>query len=543
MKKQYIYIITALVVAFNATAYLVAQPNSLYFMNYLPYQAYMNPAIQPACKVYVELPGLSTWSLSAGNNSVSLNDIFYLHNGQMITALHPEYGDRDKLYNSFKNTTNLSQDFSMSLFGFGFKLKEKGYLSINASIKQETSAYMPKDFVKLALYGTPDENAVNTFNLRSLGFGVNSYMDISGGYSYILNEKVTVGARVKLLSGIANARMGFSSLELQVSQDAWRIVGEGSMQLSAPAVEVLVDGEQMIDNILMPEDPMAVLQNLKPNLGLGFDMGAVYKPIENLTLSGAISDVGFISWQNGYKQKASVDFIFEGIEVDINNMEADYADSLLTVLKDSYTVEEAKNGYTSALKSKIYLGAEYAFLDDKMSAGILSKTIVENSQLFGEVTVSVNARPLSWVGATLSYSLLNGGLSSLGAGVNLRLPPFSFYVASDYIPLYYNGAGVPYKMTTFNLQTGMVLTFGCKKKKDKIDEKSTQMLQMQDEMNSVEKDASMDIKTKKKDEEYIYQPVQRMQDPTGVLQKVENGEVTPEDAQKKGVMQVATTKE
>lgn len=281
MKKQYIYIITALVVAFNATAYLVAQPNSLYFMNYLPYQAYMNPAIQPACKVYVELPGLSTWSLSAGNNSVSLNDIFYLHNGQMITALHPEYGDRDKLYNSFKNTTNLSQDFSMSLFGFGFKLKEKGYLSINASIKQETSAYMPKDFVKLALYGTPDENAVNTFNLRSLGFGVNSYMDISGGYSYILNEQVTVGARVKLLSGIANARMGFSSLELQVSQDAWRIVGEGSMQLSAPAVEVLVDGEQMIDNILMPEDPMAVLQNLKPNLGLGFDMGAVYKPIEN----------------------------------------------------------------------------------------------------------------------------------------------------------------------------------------------------------------------------------------------------------------------
>ncbi|MBP9648548.1 MAG: hypothetical protein KBD91_04735 [Paludibacteraceae bacterium] len=524
MKKLYIYLLSSLIGCF-AVVVLYAQPNTMYFMNYLPYQSYMNPAIQPACRVYVELPAISAINFSLGNNSLSMNDFVYMNQGQMVTALHPELGDKTSLLNAFSANTKFYQDLSFSLLGFGFKIKENGYLSINASLRQDMAFYIPKDFVKLALYGTPEENQVNTFNLQSLGFDASAYMDLSAGYSHKINEQFTVGLRAKLLVGLLDANLGFNELELQASQEEWRIIGNASARFSAPTVTVLVNNDGMIEEVAIPDDVLNSLTDYRPNLGLGFDLGAVYKPIENLSLSVAIRDLGFISWKNGYQQSASIDFAFEGIEFDITQTDSDYADSLLTVLQDSYTVEEMKTGYTSMLKSKIYLGAEYAFLNNKMSVGLLSKTTVENSQAFGELTASLNMRPLSWFGTSFSYSLFNGNFSSMGIGVNLRIPPFSFYIAGDYFPLYFSSEMIPYKMRGMNMQTGMVMTFGCKKKKIKEvqeEDKSTKMLRLQQEMMLLQQEMDKGDDSKVKKEEDIYTPVQRMQDPTGILQQTNN---------------------
>lgn len=524
MKKLYIYLLSSLIGCF-AVVVLYAQPNTMYFMNYLPCQSYMNPAIQPAYRVYVELPAISAINFSLGNNSLSMNDFVYMNQGQMVTALHPELGDKTSLLNAFSANTKFYQDLSVSLLGFGFKIKENGYLSINASLRQDMAFYIPKDFVKLALYGTPEENQVNTFNLQSLGFDASAYMDLSAGYSHKINEQFTVGLRAKLLVGLLDANLGFNELELQASQEEWRIIGNASARFSAPTVTVLVNNDGMIEEVAIPDDVLNSLKDYRPNLGLGFDLGAVYKPIENLSLSVAIRDLGFISWKNGYQQSASIDFAFEGIEFDITQTDSDYADSLLTVLQDSYTVEEMKTGYTSMLKSKIYLGAEYAFLNNKMSVGLLSKTTVENSQAFGELTASLNMRPLSWFGTSFSYSLFNGNFSSMGIGVNLRIPPFSFYIAGDYFPLYFSSEMIPYKMRGMNMQTGMVMTFGCKKKKIKEvqeEDKSTKMLRLQQEMMLLQQEMDKGDDSKVKKEEDIYTPVQRMQDPTGILQQTNN---------------------
>ncbi|HNZ85931.1 MAG TPA: DUF5723 family protein, partial [Paludibacteraceae bacterium] len=356
-----------------------------------------------------------------------------------------------------------------------------------------------------------------------------------------------VGLRAKLLVGLLDANLGFNELELQASQEEWRIIGNASARFSAPTVTVLVDNDGKIEEVAIPDDVLNSLRDYRPNLGLGFDLGAVYKPIENLSLSVAIRDLGFISWKNGYQQSASIDFAFEGIEFDITQTDSDYADSLLTVLQDSYTVEEMKTGYTSMLKSKIYLGAEYAFLNNKMSVGLLSKTTVENSQAFGELTASLNMRPLSWFGTSFSYSLFNGNFSSMGIGVNLRIPPFSFYIAGDYFPLYFSSEMIPYKMRGMNMQTGMVMTFGCKKKKIKEvqeEDKSTKMLRLQQEMMLLQQEMDKESKeqlndsSKTNNSDVLYQPIQRMQDPTGVLKAIEDGEITLEEATKEGVMEV-----
>jgi hypothetical protein len=534
--KQLQYILFTILFSFLAAVSLQAQPSTLYYMNYLPYQSYMNPAIQPACRVYVELPGISAINFSMGNNSVSINDLIYLNNGQMVTALHPDLGDRGKLLNAFSNTTRLYQDFSISLFGLGFKIKEKGYLTLNTSIKQDMAFYMPKDIPRLLLYGTPNEDEVNSFDFQSLGMSFTAYMDMSAGYSHKINEQWTVGLRTKLLVGLVDANLGFSELELHASKDEWRVIGNGAARFSASSVAVDFDTNGEIEDITIPDDVMDALASYRPNLGVGFDVGVVYKPIENLNLSFAVRDLGVISWRSGYAADGEINFSFEGINVDISDTDSDYADSIVNLIADAYQYDVVEQGYTSWLKSKIYLGGEYTFLKNKMSVGLLSKTIVANQQLFGEVTASLNMRPLSWFGTSLSYSMFNGNFSSMGVGFNLRLPPFSFYVAGDYFPTHYSKDYIPYKVKGISMQTGMVMTFGCKAKKAKKpkveEDKSAKMLRLQQEMMLLQQDKEKEEEPKAKKEEVIYAPVQRMQDPTGILQQTNNEkQLTPQQSE------------
>ena len=97
------------------------------------------------------------------------------------------------------------------------------------------------------------------------------------------------------------------------------------------------------------------------------------------------------------------------------------------------------------------------------------------------------------------------------------------------------------------MQTGMVMTFGCKKKKIKEvqeEDKSTKMLRLQQEMMLLQQEMDKESKeqlndsSKTNNSDVLYQPIQRMQDPTGVLKAIEDGEITLEEATKEGVMEV-----
>ena len=123
--------------------------------------------------------------------------------------------------------------------------------------------------------------------------------------------------------------------------------------------------------------------------------------------------------------------------------------------------------YASMMNGKIYAGVEYSFLNNMMSVGLVSKTSYNYNHWDEEITIGYNLRPCSWFGLSASYSLISSKSSAIGLGVNLRIPPFSFYVVSDYSPVHYSADGIPYKVSAANVQAGLVLTFGCMKKKAK----------------------------------------------------------------------------
>ena len=99
---------------------------------------------------------------------------------------------------------------------------------------------------------------------------------------------------------------------------------------------------------------------------------------------------------------------------------------------------------------------EYAFLQDRLSVGVLSRTIKRDTKYFEEVTASVNGRPVDWFNMSLSYSILNGRGRNIGTGVSLRTGSLYWFLTADYIPVYYDKYGVKSGSVTYNIPVGHI---------------------------------------------------------------------------------------
>lgn len=463
--KKIIAIYTVLLLGLTS---VMATPNTLYFMEYLPYQSVMNPALQPRCKAYVELPAISTISFYGNTGGISLNDIFYVKDGKLVTYLHPEYGSKDALYSKLMRSFGADAEFDLSLLGFGFKVKEKGYFTFNTSFRVDATLGLPKDIVTVGMYGTPDTVNVNTYDLTTR-LAINAYADFNVGYAHQINDKWTVAGRLHILLGLFNANAELKDATLNMSHEEWNISGNLNAKISQPVLNFTTNKDGELTGYTFKEGIDEIFSTYKPSIGAALDLGAVYKPVPEVKISLSVKDLGFMVWETAPTQiSGALNYSFEGTELTTSDSDIEVeTDDEEELSKLGLSSNNAIGRYASMMNGKIYAGVEYSFLNNMMSVGLVSKTSYNYNHWDEEITIGYNLRPCSWFGLSASYSLISSKSSAIGLGVNLRIPPFSFYVVSDYSPVHYSADGIPYKVSAANVQAGLVLTFGCMKKKAK----------------------------------------------------------------------------
>ncbi len=448
------------------------QVNSQYFLENVPTRHYLNPAFQPTSNVYVSLPGLGYTQFGFSNNSLSLKDVIYKDaNGNPILFLNPNGGNKDKFYRKLRKNTIFRTDLQMNLLGFGFRTND-AYWTFGLSAKVDGQLSMPKDFFKLALYGTP-EIQDNMYDLKHFGLDASAYLEAALGYSRPINDQWTVGGKVKFLWGIANISTRNEQLMLNAGINQWNIQGKGMLNISSP-LPIDIDSENQIET-----GDFYFSDALKPSgLGAGIDLGATYKPLDELTISVAVTDLGFIRWRNNpVNISYDINYPFDGFLQDASSISLDgiSVDDMIGGLTDSIKYDmQGRNAYTTGTTAKLNIGGEYAFLDNKLSAGLLSRTMFHKSRVYEEITISAIARPADWANFVLSYSILNGR-SSFGLGIGLRSGPINWHFSADYLTFGYAGypiseggfkVPVPYNTKGLNFAMGINLVFGNKKDKD-----------------------------------------------------------------------------
>lgn len=449
-----------------------AQSRTSYFMEGSYFRTEFNPALTPT-RGYIMIPGLSGINLNLGTNFLSLDNFIYERNGQLVTALHSSVSAEEFIGNLPEENLKTTVGSNISLFGAGFYTK-KMFWNFGANLRVDNNLVLSRN-----IFETVKSLGNGEHNLGSTGFNSNSYVEAYFGTSFPLLEWLTVGVKGKLLVGLANVNAEFTDLSLILEEDIVRANLKGVWNANCPVIDnrILANGGDVKVADLVNSDPNYMTQNFD-NFGAAIDMGVEMRFLnKHLKVSVAVTDLGFIKWSsaNHIGGEVTGGFEFTGVTVGTDGVNRD--DIIRPTESNGEWLNYDKGltkgeGYPTRLTCSINVGAEYNMLKNKIAFGLFSQTKVLNTATgsvpYSEITASVNLRPMNWLSATVSHTMLNGnGAGVFGAAINFHPALFNFYLGVDFIDTNYVNAmagtdqffPIPRNAKSLNVYAGLAFNF------------------------------------------------------------------------------------
>ena len=459
--KKIVY--TLLFIAASLTAInTTAQMRTSYFMEGSYFRTELNPALAPT-RGYIALPAMSGVGVSLSNNFLSVNNLFYKNNGEVVTALHGSVS-ADKFLNRLPKTGFIGANVNANILGVGFYTK-RSFWNFGINLRSSNDITVSKDmFTALKSLGN------GHYDLNNTSFHSTSYLEVYIGNARKVADlsfgNLSVGAKVKVLVGLLNASSQIEQMYADITPE--NVLGRMNGRLRASGVildpKKGVAGQELTEDVLCYDDINKILGNIK-NFGAAIDLGAEMKLLDNkLRVSAAITDLGFIKWSKNthIEAEAHADFSFNGVNLSTGETQSDGSAEI-------YMAEVKKPGYATRLNCSLNFGAEYNILNDHIGFGILSHTEFRHNKSLSELTLSVNFRPANWFSATFSHTLLNRNrLGVWGFALNLHPKGINLFLGADYIPMKfvtYQNIPVPYNLKSLNLYFGLGFNLGRAKMK------------------------------------------------------------------------------
>jgi hypothetical protein len=463
--------ILAVAVFILVTAGSMAQNSQvLYFMN-LPQNHFLNPALRQTNSIYVGLPGLTGVNVNITNNFLSFSDIFTKGieiSKENLAFVRSDFNTDDFL-GKIKDLNYIEPRASVQLLGLGLTLKNGFYVFLDITDNADVNLILPRDYFRLAFLGN-EEFAGQTFDLSSTRLDFKYYRELGIGASKQVNQKFRFGGKARVLFGIAAGSFQNYDLKLTVNNDFTNTLqANTALDFSGP-VHVVKNADNGIEDFRVDDFEGNTLLNMQ-NVGFGIDLGAEYALMDNIILSAALTDVGFIKWKSDLTNLEAVgDIHLNGIDIkDVQEGRAtidDLANSLADSLKQAFVVAGEPKRFTTKFPVGLTLAGKY-ILNDKFSFGVMSYSRISSQQMRQAVTLSANVNLRNSFGASLCYTACNHDYSNIGIGLFGRASVFQFYFLVDRIPLSWKKTGVagdtytlPANWNTLHTRLGMNLVFG-----------------------------------------------------------------------------------
>lgn len=468
--KRTIYILALSAIAALASVSAYAQQNlrTAYFLDGYTYAYKMNPAIAPE-RAFTAMPILGNLGVGVESNLGLSQFLYPTSNGKMTTFLSSSVSD-EQFLNGLNTVNKLNLSINESLIATGFRVG-KSFHTIDLSLKADAGVSLPKDLFSFIKTGS--SSGATAWDVSRIGVRANARMELAYGYSRPINDWIRVGARVKVLMGIARADAVVDNLNLQMSGQEWSVTAHGNAEISGPMSFGTHAGSKEIDfqEVVMPEGLEEWNEYLStPSLGAAVDLGASFDFLEIFTASVSVLDLGFIGWNSTTTAvmpggKWSFDgfgVIGTGEDNNIGDQISQMGDELLNMIKMEKTGDRIKK--SNPLAATIHAGIEARMpFYDRLSFGLLGTQRIDGIYSFTEGRLSANVAPLKWFSVAASYAFSNFG-SSLGGVVNIHLPGFNLYAGLDsFLPMMnVTPQFVPIDKLNTNITFGLTFAFGKK---------------------------------------------------------------------------------
>ncbi len=435
MKQGYRYVATSIVLVIFCMSGMAQTDFGSYFLEGTWAGRELNAADSLRGKIEIYLPGI--YFESHHSNQIPLDGIFREDGESNVINI-------SEIINEFDDINTLENNFKVNTIGVGVKFKNFD-IDFRHNVRFNARLDYPKELAKLIFEGN------SQFIGETVDFGPSvdffSYHEYGVGVSRSFGP-VSLGARVKYLSGIGLIRTNSSEASLFTDDDVFQLTFNTDYSiLSSNTLEI--DG---LSDFTFQSD--LVNQFLSPNNGWAFDFAASFQVSDALKFSASIIDLGSIDWNDDTSSFTSRgSFTYEGFDLDdfLLNDDVEFEVKLDT-LEEVFAFEESTAEVNTKLGTKLYLAGQYQ-ITEKIQLGALlalNDTAFEGNAYGLNVQYSLGKRSL--VG--LNYSYRKDSFSNLGIQFLAHVGPIVIFGNTDNV-----FSGLSNDNYRFNGRLGLGLSF------------------------------------------------------------------------------------
>ena len=422
MKKQQLFICLAL----GLSGFAKAQTGFEFNNRHLSQSANINPAFLPQYKL----------TLGVGNAFEAY------HPGFNINTFFNSAADATttirNIINDPKVNLGVSFDNRTEMFQFGFKSK-RSYFTFNSSNQTLGQINIPKDALGMAMFGN-QEYFGKRANFDLSGTEFMSYFENKISYGRAISNKLNVGISYSSIIGIAHANLktAYAYLETDTNNTTiyqMKMGGAFDAQTSLMGLSVMkalndsnYDAQSAIEDAFLSNPSSS-------NIGNALGFGFVYRANKKIQISGAMSNIGKITWNVGAEshQMSDKPWTFTGLDTSITNdlKNVTVQDLLLDSFAQAFDNHSTQlASYETKLHSRYTLGLEY-FLSPRTYFQFVygGGYGVKGDKSF----TSINAHKElgEWVDLRLSYTLYDFGNAqhNVGVGMSMNLGPIQPWIS------------------------------------------------------------------------------------------------------------------
>lgn len=412
----------------------------------------LQPAFIPNNSITLSMPAANIGVMLQGD--LKLQELFSRPEGQAELTV-----DFDLMNSVAQEQNYLNLDVSSNIFHLGIKTKKGGY-SLFANVRATMDFVYGDDFIDFLANGNSNKIG-GVVDFSDTRIRMEAYHEVGVGYARtFLGDRLTVGARAKLVTGIFHASFAegaSATLTTDAADFSWQI-GLQNATVNTAGLDFLFNSDDYEDGALTDY----ALSNA--NQTVAFDLGAKFKILKWLEVEAAVNDLGSINWKEQARNYNSADTtaIFSGLNLDgLENTGDVFKDSI----ESKFNSNETRLAFKTNLPTRVYLTASaYLTENDRFSVTYFQTNALENFP--ANYALSYNHKFDKFVVGVLGTYRRSNNEINFGANLGTNIGPVQLYLAMDNV-LLTNG---PEQYSKADFRFGLNLMFGYKKwsKKDSV---------------------------------------------------------------------------
>ena len=414
-----------------------------HFMHLNPFQFYTDVTADLPYNGYVTFPGIGNVNVGVYNNALRYNKIF-----ERDEAGYPIGIKANEFVNSLATFNNaITADVNEEIFGFGFRIKKKCFMSIDYRVRANAEVSFSKDLPGFLVLGNMaylgDENEAD----MRIGLQGTAYQELGVGFQQKVNDHWTWGIRPKLLFGALNVQTQSLQARVHTNPDDYALTlnyeAQARLASCMPITMNLNNGSYDFE---LGEFSRDVIGDAFRNLGAAIDLGLRYNPTSKIGVSLSVTDLGFIHWKTNTYQIESCptneeehfdngDFHFAGLtNDDIELLLSDGGtETMLDSLADYFPLFSSPTGaYNTMLHSRLQAQFDYK-INKSNRLSVLAQGRIYNRSLHPALTVAYNGSFFKIIDVCVAYTLQQKSYDNLAVGLGLNLGPINLYVTTHNI--------------------------------------------------------------------------------------------------------------